>query len=789
MSRFGRYEDLGLIAEGGAGAVHRVRDPDLRRTLAMKILRGSEGPPDPRFIDEAQATAQLQHPGVVPIHEIGQLPDGRWYYTMEEVRGQTLDAAIQSLHLASAHGWQASREGWTLRRLVDVVRRVAEVIAFAHERGVLHRDLKPRNIMLGAFGEVRVLDWGLVKIVHGESSAHVATDSSVSDTHHTRHGVVAGTPAYMAPEQARGALDELGPHTDVYALGALLYELLAGRPPYQGPTGRAVLTQVRRGAPPPPSKPWPLPEDLVALCSRCMSRDIAGRPASAARVATALGEWLDGVLARERAEELCDEADEVARESRKLAALAEAREREAEQALAAIAETAPVAEKIDAWTLQDEARDLATRARVLRSRSVQILESALRLVPDLHAAHTRLADHFHEEHARALQLRDPAAAMVNEERLREHDRGRWSAYLEGFGEVALLTEPHEVSARVFRYVEHERRLVPELVESHERLPERLHLTHGSYLLELSAPGHDTVRYPVEVERGAAWSSTNPEGEVEPVVLPTAGTVAEGEVFVPRGWFRAAGDPTTVPNHPERRLWVHDFILREHPVTNREYIAFLDDLVAQGRDDEALRYVPRERTGERQMCYGRGDDGRFFLRPDPDGDEWLPNYPVVMVDWFCAHAYCTWLAETTGKAWRLPEEWEWEKAARGVDGRHFPVGDYLDPTWAMTRRSHKGHPLPAEIGTFPLDLSPYGVNGLTGNARDWCRNESLRNKFREVPGPDRVQLSTDMPEPLGLRANRGGNWLAEPVLARSAQQFAYRANDVFAYITIRPARTP
>ena len=157
----GRYEQLGLIGEGGMGEVFRVRDTELSRSMALKALRAplcAKSAQLTRFLEEAQVTAQLRHPGVVAVHEFGRLEDGRVYFTMEEVQGKTLSAIIRELHGASELGrWGVTDSGWTLRKMVEAFRRACETMAYSHARGVVHRDLKPSNLMLGDFGEVLVL--------------------------------------------------------------------------------------------------------------------------------------------------------------------------------------------------------------------------------------------------------------------------------------------------------------------------------------------------------------------------------------------------------------------------------------------------------------------------------------------------------------------------------------------------------------------------------------------------------------------------------------------------------
>ena len=266
-----RYESLGLLGRGGMGSVHRVRDRRLGRTLALKIIHAQAlNRPGlvSRFLEEAQATAQLQHPNIVPVYDMGEMPDGRVWFTMQEVTGETLEQAIRRRNDVPDEHEAARRSGWTLRRLVAALAQICDAMDYAHRRGVVHRDIKPANIMLGAHGEVLVLDWGLAKIFDRPdsvwTSAATAADSvrtarGTMSVFQTRAGAVAGTPAYMSPEQANGDLESIDARTDIYALGALLYELLAGRAPYTGHDGLAVLEMVRAGPPSRLQPPRPAP--------------------------------------------------------------------------------------------------------------------------------------------------------------------------------------------------------------------------------------------------------------------------------------------------------------------------------------------------------------------------------------------------------------------------------------------------------------------------------------------------------------------------------------------------
>jgi serine/threonine-protein kinase len=234
-----------------------------------------------------------------------------------------------------------------------------------------------------------------------------------------------------------------------------------------------------------------------------------------------------------------------------------------------------------------------------------------------------------------------------------------------------------------RYELRNRRLVEVPVGRLGRTPLRAApLPRGSYLCRLVHPERAEVRYPVHLGRGEHWDGVPPgERSPEPVRLPRVGELGPEDCLVPAEWFRSGGDPQVASGLPMRRLWCDDLVVRRFPVTHREYLTFLDDLVARGRSGEAERHQPRERGagGEAGAAvYGRDVAGRFVLRPDGDGDVWDPEWPVMLVDWHGAVAYAAWEAARTGQGWRLPGELEWEKAARGMDGRYFPLGGPVRP---------------------------------------------------------------------------------------------------------------
>ena len=292
-----RYRLLGEpIACGGMGEVYRAWDCELNRELAVKILYRDHPQAVRRFRQEAHINGRLQHPGVAPIHETGKLADGRFFIAMKLVRGRTLA------------DWLENRQEDDLPRLLNAFTQVCQTLAYAHSEGVLHRDLKPANIMVGAFGEVQVMDWGLAKIQHeegetpGEPTPHWETPLA-----QTEFGALLGTLAYMSPEQARGDVENLDLRTDVFGLGAILCEILTDAPPHRS-RNREQLKQLAAAGDLSDARQRlldsPTDRDLQALALRCLESDPDLRPADAAEVAQAMNRYLENLTERLRQVEL-----------------------------------------------------------------------------------------------------------------------------------------------------------------------------------------------------------------------------------------------------------------------------------------------------------------------------------------------------------------------------------------------------------------------------------------------------------------------------------------------------
>jgi serine/threonine-protein kinase len=288
-----RYQVLRPHARGGLGIVSVARDRELGREVALKEIDADHSQNEgsrSRFVREAEITGGLEHPGIVPVYGLGRHPDGRPYYAMRFIRGESLQDAVRKLH--------SGDRTYTLRRLLTRLVAVCNAVAYAHSRGVIHRDLKPANVMLGPYGETLVVDWGLAKAIGRQASGEEQSGEatllpSSGDGSATQAGSALGTPAYMSPEQARGEVDSLGPVTDVYGLGTTLYAVLTGQAPIHGHSAAEMVEKVRLGSWTPPRQVAPAtPVALEAICKKAMALDPARRYPSVVELAADLERWL-----------------------------------------------------------------------------------------------------------------------------------------------------------------------------------------------------------------------------------------------------------------------------------------------------------------------------------------------------------------------------------------------------------------------------------------------------------------------------------------------------------------
>jgi serine/threonine-protein kinase len=754
------------IARGGMGSIHQAFDRLLDRPVALKVLHPSlaiEGTARSRFVDEAKATAQLDHPSIVPVHDAGELPDGRMFFAMKLVRGTNLEQVLEKV--------RAGTDRRPLSTLLQAFLRVCEAVAFAHARGVLHRDLKPQNIMLGEYGEVYVMDWGLFKLSLMSDAVRAAADSEPSpvsgtDGHelvgvarresflrHTRagseFGAFAGTLPYMSPEQGRG--DWLDARSDVYALGALLFELLCGFAPIEPrPTEAvsAVLARVRSEQRPSPSEqqrrmdpsvrlPWEIPPALEAVCARALSLERNDRYADARELSRELAAYLDGSLEREIRARAASGAALRGRMAAEEVRHVRLRLAEIEQ------ERAELERELPAWDngpQKQHFRDLSRQIESLRAEeaasfaeAVGGMEESLAHEPNDASVKRDLAELYLERFRKASQMHDESSRLFFDGLVRKHDPdGRLSAAMDGRGSIAVEGAPG-TEVHLCRYVERDFRLVTESVAQGAAPLERRELSAGSYLVVASE-----LRVPVVVEPGVNTRVKVPSFVAEKDFVVVAG-----------GSFRSGADEMAPGSLPAGAIYVEAFAIRRFPITNREYLAWLVGLPAK----ERAQHVPR-----------RLPDGGWFWDPEspalPGGDPLFhPDAPVVSVSYNDAERFCA------DHGYRLPTELEWEKAARGVDGRIFPWGNRFDATFCRMRDSRAEGPSPEPVGAFSADESPYGVRDMAGGSRDWTSSVWAGS----------------------MRIVRGGAWNVTSLFCRLGFRYGYLPHDVYTNVGIRPAK--
>jgi hypothetical protein len=446
--RLGRFEIQRELGRGGMGVVYEAFDPELRRSVAIKVLptetshRHAERLE--RFVAEAQLTSQLQHPNIVPVHDVGEGPEGLLYFVMKKVEGRSLKAILAE-----------PDDEWTPAALLRAFVQVCNAVAFAHDRGVLHRDLKPANVMLGAFGEVLVMDWGVARLLEAveeptPAPAPAPTRDSRSSidrvpVRQTIDGSTVGSPGYMSPEQARGERDTLSPAADVFGLGAMLYEIVAGAPAVPGDDLYQLLYATVSGAIEDPRERFPdrgVPDDLAAAAMAALELDPAERTGSAAELGRAVSDFLDGARRRERADGLYEAAVAADAHERSVVARLE-RARARRDALAErLPSWAPVDEKADLIAAWEAVDALEAERPIAFAEVVRLSEGALTQDPSHRPASDLLADAWMRRFDEADAAGDRSEAALAAARVTTHDVGRrHAARLTGDGSLTLHTAP------------------------------------------------------------------------------------------------------------------------------------------------------------------------------------------------------------------------------------------------------------------------------------------------------------------------------------------------------------
>jgi eukaryotic-like serine/threonine-protein kinase len=614
--------------------------------------------------------------------------------------------------------------------------QVCNAVDYAHHRGVIHCDIKPANILLGDYGEVLVVDWGLA-----QSRNHPL-------------GVRGGTLGYMAPEQMDPKIERLDWRTDVFALGAIIYEILCGVPAFEEARS-SDLSAIGKDpnliykTPLPPSARdarIDIPKEVEDVCMQAIAVTREKRLETVRELANAIEDWIEGTKQKERqrieADKGADAGDELAERYHEFV---ESRPEKLTVFRALRADVVPWAgldEKQDLWDAEDIVRVTdALQVRTFHS-AVSAYERALDAVPNHTRARRGLARLYWSELQRARHRGETLEQVAYEQLLREVDDGTFMRELQRDGLLELTFGEHAGKVTLAALVEKQRRLVPGTQETITERPQaHRSLPAGRYVVTTSiGDGPHGVCWPVNIEPGSLCKIA-----IDPPELCRAN---EHEVFVPGGPSRLGGDPLSSESDELVTSDVPSFVIQRFPVTFGEWYEFLDDLKRRGQQFE--QYMPRTPIG---------------LPPEPF------RVPVFGVSAESAEAYASWLAQRDGLAWRLPTEQEWEKAGRGTDGRIYPWGDHFDATFCKMRDSRPGSPLAEAIGTFEWDVSPYGVRDLAGGVADWC-----------IPDPRR----TAPREPREV-VSRGGAWCDWAIDCRLASRRRYLASEHSARVGVRLAR--
>lgn len=706
------------LGYGGGGRVVRAFDSVLGRYVAMKIMHNdvdNRAERLSRFMAEAQTTGQLEHPNIVPIYDVGTLSTGDPYYTMQEVRNSSLRKVLE--HIRNED--EEVLVEYSLFRLVNLLKQVCQALSYAHDQGVVHRDLKPDNIMLGDYGEVLLMDWGLAR--------YFDAGLSLNDRALSAEGKTMGTPAYMPPEQAQGDLESVDELSDIYSLGAILYEILTLEPPFVGSSPLSVMLNVVEGDLVAPSMRAPfrhIPEELEKICMKAMSPRKQLRFKSAREMHQALTQWSEGLQPREADRRITD-GNAWGRRYTMLRRESEALVSRVRTLHSSMEPWAPVEQKRMLWSLEDRLRRFHLESARAFGHAVANYSKALVYVPDHEDARQGLADLYWNRYQQAEEEQDFVNALYFKALIAQYDDNKaYTKLLERKHDLALTTSPSHAHVQIAPLHEKDRRLITRQSQDVGISPCAIkEFSQQHCLITASLSDRPDVCVPVRFDH-----RTEPSLHIH---LPEASKYLPGFVYVPAGHYISGGDPNAFDPTHEALQYLDAFFCSTFPVTFKDYLEWIDFL-HQTCPERALGHVPRIRSSEGPLAYFDEDLQRWV--PDPiliegparerypldEGHEW--NLPVIGVNAFDAEAFASWKSEQTGFPVRLPTSAEMEKAARGTDGRFYTWGNHFDATFCKMRFSRKEPSQLEPVGTFAFDVSPFGVRDLSGGVQEWCRSD-------------------------------------------------------------------
>jgi serine/threonine-protein kinase len=776
------YSDVALLGKGSFGEVHEARDALLGREVAIKSLKKEFRDQDPiinRFLKEARGTAQLEHPNIMPVHEMGFSDEFGIYFTMKKIDGENLKEILDKLKANTSF----YSKTYSVNFLLEAFLSICNGVAFAHSKGVVHRDLKPANIMVGRYGEVLILDWGLVKQIGADepsgSGVHLEMDDEDTGVL-TVDGSISGTPNYMAPEQAEGRIGDIDFQSDVYSLGAILYQILTYHPPFEKTQIRKLLDNVKTGRFTPPRKRFPerkIPRELEAICLKAMSLYPINRYRTVEHFAQDIRNYIGHFDVRAYKASRLERWWKACRRNPVRTGVAAA-------GLVALM----LAFSIQRAMLYGSYRGNVKQAEALKALGHSLTDRAMNAFDDLERIHaaSELKEttpqeaefkKLFEEHSTTAGAKFNVAEMFYESVPAPY---RSSAVVrEGIVDImqrridfALHCRHYERARQWLETIQ--LRISEQGIAADDETLDKLeaiqHLIDGKGRLEITGPDtiHGVVVWPLlddpdepmtmqgdAVKRGRVPVTADPIDKGSYVLQVTLGdggmmpfpvhidhgenirysvkvppAVPEGMAYIPGGPFIFGGDDSRFYRRQTRTL--PSFFIKKHEVTVAEYLEFWSSLKTPELRSEymsRIRFKPEDRRYEDAWSA----DGTL-------ADKRLsPDYPVVGITLEAAEAFCEWKSRRSGKPIRLPTAMEWEKAARGVDGRKYVWGNGYDAAanLALSKGNEKGkarYPFWAPPGTFSRDLSIYGVYDMAGNVREMtCSRFPGSNLFYQLKG--------------------------------------------------------
>ncbi|MDF7800291.1 bifunctional serine/threonine-protein kinase/formylglycine-generating enzyme family protein [Pontiellaceae bacterium B1224] len=758
------YSSIKPLGKGSFGEVHSALDTLLGREVAIKSLkkqfREEEEVVD-RFLKEARGTAQLEHPNIMPVHEMGVMDELGIFFTMKKIEGDTLKEILDRLESNTSFYLKK----YTMNVLLEVFLAVCNGVAYAHSKGVIHRDLKPANIMAGAYGEVLILDWGLVKSLNEQDGTQSAVQLRMDEFEvgtNTLDGAISGTPNYMSPEQANGKIDAINFQSDVYSLGAILYHILTFLPPFERTQLRKLLENVKNGRFIRPRHRRPelkIPRELDAICMKAMAHlpenryqtvehfaedirnYIAHREVSAYKAPRHVRYWK--TMRRNPIKSSAVGAVLIALlllRTVQVSALYGEYKGNLEDGNAKL----KIAEALrdEAWATYDALKSLrVSTVAIQRSEKETDLEEQLEnLITEMNVNY-QLATSFYEAVPPRFSRRQPVVdgyhtaikdligfALYREDYQTARLWHQWSsekvkswkrplnaedqAYLndvqkiiESMGSLVINGSENVDEVVVMPYINDDGMLLTgdPLIKETEFPITIESISEGSYLLQLTLKNGQSLPYPVNILHGE-------QVEISPDIPDE---IPAGMAFVPGGKFVYGGPFSRF--YRQHEVDLSAFFIKETEVTVGEYLAFWKTLTDVKKKEE---YMSRLRFSRSERKY----TDAWTANGEIEDPRLKAEYPVVGITVDAAEAFCVWKSGQFGATVRLPTAQEWEKAARGVDGRTYVWGNGYNKNLNLTLTKYNVQgkeifPFWAPPGSFKRDVTVYNAYDMAGNVRE------------------------------------------------------------------------